>query len=114
MSSIAWTRKRTRRDPQALAIEMAAGGAPEGTVIQGGTVTRDVLRFSVVLRPRSGLQLGLLALIATFCASEGIRKDTGIITWIRWPDEIVARVGVVATTSVVLGGAKDAPWAVLN
>jgi BirA family biotin operon repressor/biotin-[acetyl-CoA-carboxylase] ligase len=93
---------------------MAAGGAQEGTVIQGGMPIQGALRLSVVLRPRSGLQLGLLALIATFCASEGIRKDTGIITWIRWPDEIVAGAEVVATTSMVPGGAEDAPWAVLN
>ncbi|MDA4113673.1 MAG: hypothetical protein OK474_06480 [Thaumarchaeota archaeon] len=117
-SSIGWVsrRRRTRLDPRAVALEMASsGGAPDGTVIQGSTTTRSkVLGFSVILRPRPGSQVRILAPIATFCASEGIRKDTGIITWIRWPDEVVAGGEVLAATSLSLGGSVDSPWAVLD
>jgi biotin-(acetyl-CoA carboxylase) ligase len=123
LSSTAWVRKKTRLDPRAVALEMASssspsspssGGAAEGTVIQGTATARSALSFSVILRPRPGSQVGILPLIATFCASEGIRKDTGIITWIRWPDEVVAARDVLAVTSLTPGGSTDAPWVVLS
>jgi biotin-(acetyl-CoA carboxylase) ligase len=115
LSSIGWVRRKTRLDPRALALEMASSdGAPEGTVIQGRATTRSALSFSVILRPKPGSQVRILSLIATFCASEGIRKDTGIITWIRWPDEVVAGRDVIAATSLTLGGSVDSPWVVLN
>ncbi len=95
-------------------MEMVSTGEPEGTVIQGRTGIRTALDFSVILRPRAGPPLGLLAPIATFCASEGIRKDTGIITWLRWPDEVVAGSEVAATTSFVQGKDADGRWAILN
>jgi BirA family biotin operon repressor/biotin-[acetyl-CoA-carboxylase] ligase len=93
---------------------MARRSAPEGTVIQGRAKTRKALDFSVILRLKSGLPTELLALIATFCASEGIRKDTGIITWLRWPDEVVAGREVVAATSFVQGENADGRWAILS
>jgi biotin-(acetyl-CoA carboxylase) ligase len=115
LSSIGWVRKKTRLDPRVLALEMVADGAPEGTVIQGHTTTRStVLSFSVILRPRPGSQVRILTPIATFCASEGLRKDTGIITWIRWPHEVVAGGEVLAATALTLGGSVDSPWALLN
>jgi len=95
-------------------MKMASEGGPEGTVTQGGTGGRKALSFSVILRPGPDRPRGLLALIATFCASEGIRKDTGIITWMRWPDEVVAGRDVIAATSFVQGGPTDCPWVVLN
>jgi biotin-(acetyl-CoA carboxylase) ligase len=100
LSSIGWVRKKTRLDPRAVALEMVSDGAPEGTVIQG--------------RATTGSQTRILSIIATFCASEGIRKDTGIITWIRWPDEVVAGSDVLATTSLTMGGSADAPWVLLH
>ena len=116
MSSIGWVRKKTRLDPLALALEMASssGGAPEGTVIQGSASSSSVLSFSVILRPQPGSQVQILPIIATFCASEGIRKDTGIITWIRWPDEVVAGEDVVAVTDLTPDGPADAPRAILS
>ena len=93
---------------------MASRGEPEGTVIQGRTGIRKALEFSVILRPKAGPPLELLALIATFCASEGIRKDTGIITWLRWPDEVVAGSEVVAGTSFVHGENAAGRWAILS
>jgi biotin-(acetyl-CoA carboxylase) ligase len=114
LSSIEWTIARTRLDPAIVAVEKARAGAPEGTVIKGWGAPRAELRFSVILRPKHGLAMPLLAPIATFCASEGIRKDTGIITWIRLPDEVVTGEKVVATTSVTLGERTDGNWAVLS
>lgn len=114
MSSVAWVRKKTRQDPGELALRMAATGAPEGTVIQGGTSSEGTLRFSAILRPKPCPEVGLLALLATFCESEGIRKDTGIITWIRWPSEVVTENRVVATTSFATGGPAGVRWAILN
>ena len=32
---IEWEKEKTRLDPEALAVEMASKGAPEGTVVQG-------------------------------------------------------------------------------
>ncbi len=112
MSLTDWVIERTRQDPSTLALEMARTDAPDGTVIKGWS-TQAALRFSVILRPKHGLNLPLLAPVATFCASEGIRKDTGIITWIRWPAEVVTAAKVVATTSIALSG-TDADWAVLT
>jgi biotin-(acetyl-CoA carboxylase) ligase len=40
----------------------------------------------------------LLGLIAAFSASEGVRKDTGIISWIRWPNLVTIGGKTVATT----------------
>jgi len=107
-------RKKTRLDPRAVALEMVSDGAPEGTVIQGRATTRSALSFSAILRPEPGSQTRILSIIATFCASEGIRKDTGIITWIRWPDEVVAGGDVLAATSLTMGGSADAPWVLLH
>jgi biotin-(acetyl-CoA carboxylase) ligase len=115
LSSIGWVGKKTRLDPLALALEMSSGGAPEGTVIQGSSSSASsFLSFSVILLPQPGSQVQILPLIATFCASEGIRKDTGIITWIRWPDEVVAGEDVVAVTDLTLDGPADAQRAILS
>ena len=91
-----WRMTKSRRDPRAIAEEMAAGGAAEGSVVRG-PVTAGVLPFSVVLRPREGTPMGLLGVVAAFCASEGIRKDTGIITWLRWPHEVVVAAASAET-----------------
>jgi biotin-(acetyl-CoA carboxylase) ligase len=114
LSSIVWAVERTRLDPGTIALERARARAPEGTVVKGWGAPRGALIFSVVLRPKRGLVLPLLAPMATFCASEGVRKDTGIITWIRWPDKVVTGGKVVATTSVAIEQGTDDCWAVLN
>ena len=113
MSLIEWKKQKTRLDPRSLAVEVASAGALEGTLIQG-TADRKALTFSVVLRPRRGARTGLLAVIATFCASEGIRKDTGVITWIRWPDEVVVEKAVLAVTSLTEGGPEGSRWVILS
>jgi BirA family transcriptional regulator, biotin operon repressor / biotin---[acetyl-CoA-carboxylase] ligase len=92
---------------------MAARESEDGTVFQVGQ-SANVLDFSVVLRPSADYGRGLLALIAPFCASEGIRRDTGIITWIRWPDQVVTGGKSVARTSLVSAGRPGSPCLILN
>ena len=113
MAPIAWMRKKTRLAPRAVALKMASAGGLDGTVVQG-TSRGSVLEFSAILRPHADYGMGLLALIAAFCASEGIRRDTGIMTWIRWPDEVVADGKVLASTSLVSVGSPESVGAVLN
>jgi BirA family biotin operon repressor/biotin-[acetyl-CoA-carboxylase] ligase len=114
LSSIVWDRKETRLEPFPVAVEMARRGAPEGTVVLGRARARRVLAFSVILRPVPGPPTELLGLIATFCASDGIRKDTGIITWLRWPDVVVAGSDAVAATSLLQGEDGEGRWAILS
>jgi len=47
-------------------------------------------------------RLGLLGPLAAACTSEGIRRDTGIISWLHWPDLVTIDGRVVATTSLSL------------
>jgi len=44
-------------------------------------------------------RFGLLGPLAAACTSEGIRRDTGIISWLHWPDLVTIDGRVVATTS---------------
>ena len=44
-------------------------------------------------------RLGLLGTLAAACTSEGIRRDTGIISWLHWPYLVTIDGRVVATTS---------------
>lgn len=103
-----------RSNPRVLAAEMADEGAEEGTVLVREGASRPRLEFSVILRPGGNPRPGMLAVIATFCAMEGIRKDTGIIAWVRWPDEVVTDEKVLATTSLTTGGSTAAPWTIMN
>ena len=41
----------------------------------------------------------LLGPLITACTSEGIRRDTGIISWLHWPNLVTIDGRVVATTS---------------
>jgi len=44
-------------------------------------------------------RLGLLGPLTAACTSEGIRRDTGIISWLYWPDLVTIEGRVVAATS---------------
>ncbi|MGH9920998.1 MAG: hypothetical protein ACRD6W_19285 [Nitrososphaerales archaeon] len=72
-------------------------------VVQGRRA--GVLDLSVCLlatpegEPRG---LGLLRPLAAACTSEGIRRDTGIISWLHWPDLVTIDGRVVATASLSL------------
>lgn len=114
MSLIRWSKRRSRGDPEAAAKERASRGEAEGTVVVSHRPGDPLLRFSVILRPVKPRQPELLRLVVAFSTSEGIRKDTGIITWLRWPDKVVAGRRVVATTSMVSSSAINPEWVVLT
>lgn len=70
-----------------------------------------VLDLSVCLlmsRDGSPGGLGLLRPLAAACTSEGVRRDTGIISWLHWPDLVTVDGRVVATTSLSIVEATDA------
>lgn len=55
------------------------------------------LRFSATAGCGDETEL-FLGLVAAFSASEGIRKDTGIISWVRWPNSVAIEGKTVAAT----------------
>jgi len=109
-----WSTKRVRGDPEAVARELASRGGSEGTVIVGHKSGGSLLKFSIILRPGKASRPELLHLIIAFSTSEGIRKDTGIITWLQWPDKVVVGRRAVATTSVICSSAVHPRWVVLT
>lgn len=74
----------------------------DGAVVQGGS--RGLLRLWVcrALPPGAPGAYGLLGPVAAACTSEGIRRDTGIISWLHWPDLVTIDGKVVAKTSLSL------------
>jgi biotin-(acetyl-CoA carboxylase) ligase len=114
VSLIRWSTKRTRGDPEAVAKRLASGGEAEGTVVVSHRPGDSLLRFSVILRPVKAPQPELLRLIIAFSTSDGIRKDTGIITWLRWPDKVVVGRRLVAATSMARSSALHPRWVVLT
>jgi biotin-(acetyl-CoA carboxylase) ligase len=62
-----------------------------------------VLDLSVFLLARGRASPGDLGLLGTFaaaCISEGIRRDTGIVSWLHWPDLITIDGRVVGKASL--------------
>ena len=114
MSLIRWSTKRARGDPEGVAKKLASRGEGEGTVVVSHRPGDALLRFSIILRPAKARQPELLRLIIAFSTSEGIRKDTGVITWLRWPDRVVVGRRVVATTSTTGSSATHPRWVVLT
>jgi biotin-(acetyl-CoA carboxylase) ligase len=73
----------------------------DGLVVQGGP--RGLLRLSVCrvpIRQAQPAAFGLLGPLAAACTSEGIRRDTGIISWLHWPNLVTIEGRVTAKTSV--------------
>ncbi len=54
----------------------------------------------LVVSPAPQEMLGLLRPLAAAAASEGIRRDTGIVSWLHWPDLVTIDGRVVAKASV--------------
>jgi len=79
------------------------GRFSDGLVVQSGT--RGLLQLSVcrasARRVASG-DFGLLGPLVAACASEGIRRDTGVISWLHWPNLVTIDGRVVAMTSLSL------------
>jgi biotin-(acetyl-CoA carboxylase) ligase len=114
LSLVRWSTKKARGEPEAVAVGLASRGEGEGTVIAAHRAGDPALRFSVLLRPISVPHPELLRLIIPFSTSEGIRKDTGIITWLKWPGRVLAGRKTIATTSTVVGPGSYPQWVVLS
>jgi biotin-(acetyl-CoA carboxylase) ligase len=114
LSLIHWSVRRSTAGVRNSALKLALLGEPEGTVVAQKDTNAAIVEFSTILRPGPSSQVGLLRMVTAFCTSEGIRKDTGIITWIRWPDTVIAGSAVIATTDVVFEPRSDPGWAVLT
>ena len=72
----------------------------DGLVVQGGPP--GLLRLWVCrsLSPDAPGAYGLLGPLAAACTSEGIRRDTGIISWLHWPDMVTIDGRAAAMTSL--------------
>jgi biotin-(acetyl-CoA carboxylase) ligase len=90
----------TDGDTTVQARRLAARKPGEGMVVARSSRSPDVVRASAVVRTR-GMSVLALSLITAFSVSEGIRKDTGIISWVRWPDRVV-----IGAATVGRGGAS--------
>jgi BirA family biotin operon repressor/biotin-[acetyl-CoA-carboxylase] ligase len=93
------------------ALELAAGGAPEGTLIAAESQTAGRgrhqrtwfskshanLLFSVILRPAWTIdQAPLSTLWAAVAVARGIRAETGLPASIKWPNDVLVRGAKVA------------------
>ncbi len=77
------------------------GRFSDGLVVQGGA--RGLLQLCVCRASARQVTSGdfrLLFPVAAACASEGIRRDTGIISWLHWPSLVTIDGRVVAKTSL--------------
>jgi biotin-(acetyl-CoA carboxylase) ligase len=89
--------------------------------VRKGSAARAFSDRLVVQRPRHGLldlsvcllasgadpgRLSLLVPLAAACASEGIRRDTGVVSWLHWPNLVTIDGRVVAMTSASLAGPR--------
>ena len=78
-----------------------------GLVVQGegpGMLDLSVCRLA---SGRSLEGFGLLGPLAAACTSEGIRRDTGIVSWLHWPNLVTIDGRVVAKTSLSLPRLPD-------
>jgi BirA family transcriptional regulator, biotin operon repressor / biotin---[acetyl-CoA-carboxylase] ligase len=86
---------------QRVADGMAQLGAPQGLVVLAteqvmgrGRLDREWLSprgglyMSLVLRPARKTEVGLLPLIGAFSIVEGIAESTGIVSLVRWPNDV--------------------------
>lgn len=51
--------------------------------------------------------LRLLGPLAAACTSEGIRRDTGIVSWLHWPNLVTIEGRVVAKTSLSVSSPSE-------
>jgi BirA family transcriptional regulator, biotin operon repressor / biotin---[acetyl-CoA-carboxylase] ligase len=111
----AWRIEELEETPstQDVALNLAAGCAPEGTVVAAGTQTAGRGRsgrpwaspaggiyMSAVLRPGKVPNPQLLSLVGALAVVRGIRASTGIDSRIRWPNDVLVRGRKVAGVAV--------------
>lgn len=92
------------------ALSWAESGAPEGAVVTADQQTAGRGRWnrswhsppgrsislSLVLRPRSSEQAGLVTTVLGVAAAEAIEAAAGIRCGVKWPNDVVAPGGKVA------------------
>jgi len=62
----------------------------------------------------SPMQLGALRPLGAACTSEGIRRDTGVVSWLHWPNLVTIDGRVVASTSTSIRPMKQKTRVVFN
>jgi len=67
----------------------------------------DLAVCTVPAVPLSLRNVRLLGPVSAACASEGIRRDTGIISWLHWPNLVTIDGLVVAKTSLSWAGPPE-------
>ncbi len=93
MKPVKWTIRRTSGSPG-----RDRGGASNVVILFDPRGESSCLRFSAHTTCGDETPL-LLGLIAAFSVSEGVRKDTGIISWVRWPNLVTIDGKTVGATS---------------
>lgn len=104
------------------AMRLAAGGAPEGTVVVSEEQTRGKGRlgrswlspkyqgiwFSVILRPQVlPIETGLITLAAAAAVARAIAKETGLEAEIKWPNDVLIRGKKVAGVLSEMSAEQD-------
>lgn len=102
--TIKWSFERVGRtdSTQEVARKLAGSGAEEGTVVVALTQTSGRgrkgrawlspaggLYMSLILRPKRSGGVQLLPLVGSFAVADGIKKDTGIVPFVRWPNDVL-------------------------
>ncbi len=106
-----------------LALELAAQGAQEGTLITAENQTRGRgrrertwiskgganLLFSLVLRPPwAAEQAPLITLMMAVAITEGVRRETGLLARIKWPNDVLIKGAKVAGILTEMRAQTDA------
>jgi BirA family biotin operon repressor/biotin-[acetyl-CoA-carboxylase] ligase len=106
-----------------LALELAAQGAQEGTLIAAENQTRGRgrrertwiskaganLLFSLILRPPwIAEQAPLITLMLAVAVAEGIRRETGLLARIKWPNDVLIKDAKVAGILTEMRAQTDA------
>ena len=118
MAPIAWSLREVGKteSTQRVADELARRGAAEGVVVLAeeqavgrGRYERRWLSppggiyMSLVLRPQRPAALQLLPMLGSLAIIDGIRRETGAETLMRWPNDVILRgkkvAGVIAEAS---------------
>lgn len=88
---------------QAIARSLAATGAPEGTTVVARSQSAGAgrlgrswaspsggLYMSFILRPEKLAEPELATLVSALAVVEGVEQSTGLVTKIRWPNDVMA------------------------
>jgi BirA family biotin operon repressor/biotin-[acetyl-CoA-carboxylase] ligase len=107
----------------AVAGELAAAGAPAGTIVLSGFQSAGVgrlrrawvsppgrsLLLSMVLRPRTDARrVPLLTLLCSVALAEAIRETTGCDARVKWPNDVLMRGKKVSGILAQTGARGDA------